>query len=109
MEDILNAEEKIRIIQEEIESIEGRIKYINNKAALSTIHINIYQEVTYVAKPTVYKKSFLTRVKEGATNGWELILSIVVGLVNIWPLILGLIGVLLFRRKIFNFISKEKK
>ncbi len=106
VEDILNAEEKIRVIQEEIESIEGRIKYINNKAALSTININIYQEVEYVSKPNVYKKPFITKVKEGFSNGWSLIVNIVIGLINIWPIILIFIIFLIFRRKIYKLVKR---
>lgn len=106
VEDILNAEEKIRVIQEEIESIEGRIKYINNKAELSTVNINIYQEVEYVSKPNLYKKPFITKVKEGLSNGWSLILNILIGLINIWPIVLFFLLFIIFRRNIVKLIKK---
>lgn len=106
VEDILNAEDKIRVIQEEIESIEGRIKYINDKALMSTVNINIYQEVEYVNTPTTYKKPFMTKIKEGFSNGWDLVLSILIGLITIWPILLLFIVFFLLRRKIFKFLKR---
>ncbi len=98
VKDILEAEDKIRVIQEEIEAIEGRLKYIQNKTALSTVTLEIYQEVAYVKAPAVYKKSFWTKLQQGFGNGWELIQDIALGLVNIWPLLL-LFGLLIASRK----------
>ncbi len=104
--DILAAEDKIRIIQEEIEAAEGRLNYLKNKTDLSTINIEIYQEVAYVKSPTVYKKPYFTKLKEGFSNGWDLIQDITIGLVSIWPILL--IGGFLFmiRKKIKLKIRK---
>ena len=98
VEDVLAAEEKIRVIQEEIESAEGRLNYIKNKAKLSTINIELYQEVAYAKTPNLYKKPYLTKLKEGFSNGWHLIQDITIGLVNIWPILL-IIGFLFIMRK----------
>jgi hypothetical protein len=106
VEDILNAEEKIRVIQEEIESIEGRLKYLNSRTALSTVNIEIYQEVAYVKAPDVYKKPFFTKVAEGFVNGWGLIQNIVVGLISIWPIVLILVFLFLMRKRIKNSLKK---
>lgn len=102
VKDILDAEEKIRVIQEEIESIEGRLKYLNNRTALSTINVELYQEVEYTKAPPTYKKSFFTKLKEGFSNGWDLILDIAVGIVNIWPIILIIVLIFLMRKRIKN-------
>ncbi len=107
VQDILDAEEKIRVIQEEIESIEGRIKYLNNQADLSTVVVDLYQEVEYVKAPDIYKKSFLTKLKEGLSNGWDLVLDIIVGLVTIWPVILIIVLFILFRKKIRNPFKRK--
>ena len=104
VKDILEAEEKIRVIQEEIESIEGRLKYLQNRTAMSTVNIEIYQEVEYVKTPTVYKKSFLTKVKEGFLNGWALIQDLLIGLVTIWPLVLIITLLFIFRKRIWRAI-----
>ncbi len=103
VKDVLEAEEKIRVIQEEIESVEGRMKYLQNKSALSTVIIEIYQKVEYVAKPDVYEKSFFARAAEGFLTGWELIQNIMIGLISIWPLLLLLLLTLfLSRRYVLN-------
>lgn len=106
VKDILDAEEKIRVIQEEIESIEGRLKFINNRTSLSTVNVEIYQEVEYEAPPSAYNKSFLTQLKDGFLNGWALILDIALGLVSIWPILLILILLLVFRKRIKFFKRK---
>ena len=100
VKDVLDAEDKIRVIQEEIESIEGRLKYLKNKTSMSTIVIDIYQEVEYVAAPGVYKKSFFSKLKEGFLNGWELIQNLAIGLVTIWPIVLILILLFVGRNRI---------
>ncbi len=98
VEDVLKAEEAIRVVQEEIESKEGRLKYLQNQIALSTINLEIYEEVEYRAEPAAYNKSFGKRILAGLGSGWELILSIFVGIAHIWPIVL-LGGLLLWQRK----------
>lgn len=106
VEDILAAEEKIRVIQEEIESVEGRLKFLNDKTALSTVNIAIYQEVDYVKPPQVYRKPFFTKLKEGFVNGWVLIQQIFIGLVTIWPILL-ILALLFFMRKRIRAVFKK--
>ncbi|MEM9824304.1 MAG: DUF4349 domain-containing protein [Bacteroidota bacterium] len=106
VKDILDAEEKIRVIQEEIESIEGRLKFLKNKTSMSTVNIEIYQKVEYVQSPAVYQKPFFVKVKEGLFNGWNLIQDILIGLINIWPILLILILVLTMRKRIWGFFKR---
>lgn len=106
VEDILAAEEKIRIIQEEIESIEGRLKYINNRTSLSTVSVDLYQEVAYVAPPPTHEKSFFNKLTDGFLNGWDLILNLAVVMVSIWPVLLILVVVFAFRKRIRIFGRK---
>lgn len=106
VKDILDAEEKIRVIQEEIESIEGRLKYINNRTALSTVNVELYQEVEYVAPPNTHEKSFFAKVKDGFVNGWSLILDLAVGLVTIWPILLIVVVLWVLRKRIGLFRRK---
>ena len=106
VKDVLEAEEKIRIIQEEIESIEGRLKYLDNKTSLSTINIEIYQTVAFVESPNVYKKPFLAKLKTGFINGWNLIQSMIIGLVTIWPIILIIMLLFIFRKRIKRALWK---
>lgn len=96
VEEVLKAEEAIRVIQEEIESREGRLNYLKNRVSLSTINLEIYQEVPYTPDRG-QRTSFWTKLKQSMSNGWTLIVSLVLGLVTIWPLLI--IGGLLFWRR----------
>jgi predicted small lipoprotein YifL len=100
VKDILETEEKLGEIQEEIEAAQGRLKYLQNRVSYSTIVIELYEEVDYQEEPVSYEKSFWIQSKEGFVQGWELISLIVVGIINIWPVVLILCGTIFwFRRK----------
>ncbi|WP_223032405.1 DUF4349 domain-containing protein [Hanstruepera marina] len=94
VEDILKTEDRLGVIQEEIEAAQGRLKYLTNKVAFSTIQIDLYETVDYVEEPKSYTKTFLDKTKEGLSNGWHFIEAFVIVLINIWPLII--IGVFTF-------------
>lgn len=108
VEDVLAAEEKIRVIQEEIESREGRLRYLKDNIEMSTIHIEMYQEVEQAEARTVYERTFLDKAKDGFVNGWNFILEILVGLINIWPILL-IVGLLtIFRKSLKRVLRREK-
>ena len=101
VEDILATEEKLRVIQEEIESAQGRLKYLSNKVSYSTIQIDLYETVAYTEEPESYSKTFLSKSKEGLSFGWSAIEGFVIGLMYLWPLvILGIIVFLLIRKRL---------
>lgn len=94
VEDILATEDKLRIIQEEIESAQGRLNYLTNKVAYSTIQIDLYETVAFKDEPSSYTKSFWSKIKEGLVFGWGLIESILVGVIYLWPIVL--LGLLIY-------------
>lgn len=103
VEDILKTEDKLRIIQEEIESAQGRLKYLTNKVSYSTIQIDLYESVEFQEEPESYSKTFLAKSKEGFASGWNFVENFILGLFYVWPLII--IGTFLFfviRRKMKN-------
>ena len=100
VEDILATEERLRIIQEEIESAQGRLKYLTSKVAFSTIQIDLYETTDYKEKPVSYNKTFLSKAKNGLSFGWDIIETLVLGLMHIWPLIIiGVIAIVFFKRQ----------
>jgi len=99
VEDILLTEDKIRIIQEEIESAQGRLKYLTSKVAYSTIQIDLYQTVEYVDEPTSYKKTFGDKSKNGLSFGWNMVEAIILFLIHVWPLLVAGILLIVFLRK----------
>lgn len=105
--EVLDAEEKIRRIQEEIESIEGRLKYINDRVAYSTVQLNFYQKTEYIAqKSTIYEKSFFTKAMEGFSNGFEMIQLLILAFINIWPIAIIAIVTISLRKTIWSGIRK---
>jgi len=106
LKDVLDAEEKIRVIQEEIEAIEGRLKYLNNQTALSTVNIDMYQKINY--NPISYEKSFFTKIIDGFMDGWKLIQMTLIGLVTIWPILLIVLAVFLGRKRIRKIFGGNK-
>ena len=99
VKDILATENELRVIQEEIEAAQGKIKYMSSRVAYSTIQVEIYETITFKEKPVTYKKGFGAKAKEGLVTGWEFIQGIAIALLYIWPIILvSIIGFVFFRR-----------
>ncbi len=90
VKDILAIEENIRVLQEEIESTVGRLKYLSDQVSYSTLNVNLYKEKEFVYKPQSQDK-FSERVKKSLSSGWNSIVSFVLWIITIWPLILVLI------------------
>ena len=100
VEDILATEEKLRIIQEEIEAAQGKLKYLTSKVAYSTIQIDLYETVDHKDKPETYAQTFWSKSKNGFSFGWDLIQQIAIGIIYIWPLLfIGFIILVILRKR----------
>ena len=108
VEDVLNAEDKIRVLQEEIEAKEGRLRYLRSQVGHSTINLTMYQKIEVQSPPVVQQNKFFKQVKRGFKNGWNFLLSILLFLINIWPLlIIG--GLIYWRREAISKRFRRKK
>ena len=96
IQDILDIEEKIRVLREEIESKEGQLKYLSDQVSYSTINLNFYE--TYEFQPSD-KPGFWNRLASSMGGGWKGLLNFLVGFAGLWPLwlILGTVGYLLYK------------
>lgn len=94
VKDILAVEEELRQVREEIEVVEGRLKYLSDKVAYSTINVNITQEFDYVP-PTANQAGFGTRILNALIGGWNGLQGFVVGLVYVWPFLI-ILGVFIW-------------
>jgi hypothetical protein len=99
VKDILEIEENIRVIEEEIESKEGRLKYLNDQVSFSTLNLNLYKEKEYIYKPQEQDK-FSERIKNSISEGWTSIVDFLLWLFSIWPFIILITGVVYIIRKI---------
>ena len=83
VDDILAIEENIRTLQEEIESQEGRLKFLDDQILYSTIDITLYKEKIIDDKPMV-KDSFFKRLVQSISNGWETFVNALLWLTTQW-------------------------
>jgi hypothetical protein len=86
VEDILKAEEHIRALQEEIESREGRLRFLQTRTSMSEITVEIYQKVILTESPTMVEKPFLTKAQEAMSTGWSFITASLLFFISCWPL-----------------------
>ncbi len=87
MEEVLQVQNEINGIQEQIESAAGRVAFLSNQSAMSTINLTFYQPMPGY-KPTDTTPSFSTRIGNAFKTGAGWIAELFVGLVSIWPLLL---------------------
>jgi hypothetical protein len=99
--EILEVEKQIGNLRSDIESIEGRLKFLNNQVSFSTLNVRIYETIS---EQTEFGKKF----KNGFQNGWENLILFFVFLVNIWPFIIIIIGIVILI-KIWRKKRKNKK
>ena len=83
VEEMLNIEKEIGNLQTEIESVEGRMKYLKDKITFSTLTITYYQKMAS-------QFGFSSKFADGIKNGWNVFLWFIIGLSNLWVFILVL-------------------
>jgi hypothetical protein len=107
VKDILEIEEKLRVIREEIESTQGRLNYLSSQVSFSTINLTITQKLDYKFRPSSDKGFFQLLIKS-LHKGWKALLQFILFVFNLWPfLIIIAVGVLVFIK--YRNRKKEKK
>ncbi len=98
--EILAVEEKARVIREEIESKEGRLKFLKDKISYSTIVVYYYKysEKNYI------KKNFFNEFIDAIIYGWDIFLSFIIGIFHFWVFIIIIIILIIAIKK---FIKKK--
>ncbi|MEP7237329.1 MAG: DUF4349 domain-containing protein [Ferruginibacter sp.] len=87
MSEVLQVQNEVDNIQQQIESAAGRVSFLNQQTAFSTINLSFYQPMEGY-KPTGEAPSFLTRLSSAFKTGGSWIAELFIGLVSIWPLVL---------------------
>jgi hypothetical protein len=100
IKDILDIEEKLGEVRETIEATESRLKTLNDEVAYATITLTLYQPLTQTV-PDAPIVSLGSRTVEAFYGGWQLLISLLLGVLNLWPLVLGagIAGWWLWRRR----------
>jgi hypothetical protein len=105
VKEILEVEQKLGQIREEIESREGRLKYLSHQVSLSTINITFYQQKTAIPKSRI---NFLNRLSSSFISGWRGLIEFLLDLVSIWPFLIIITGVVFFIYKLFKRLKRKK-
>lgn len=87
VKDLMAIQENIRALQEEMESAEGRLRYLSDQVTYSTINVYLFTEKPYVHKAP-QEVHFWEKLKTAFSNGWGGIVGSLLVVVNIWPLLL---------------------
>ena len=79
VEDALNVQRELANVRGEIEKIEGRKRFLENQASLSTIKIKLQSPTAFSANSS----GFFYQLKESIGNGFDAALSFILGLVTV--------------------------
>jgi len=102
VKEMLEIERELSNIREEIEAKQGRLNYLQNKVALSTINIEFYKQTAETGVTLSYGQKIVNALK----GGWDGVSVFFLGLLYLWPLfVLALIVILVIRR----YLKKSKK
>jgi uncharacterized protein DUF4349 len=96
--DMITVEDKIRRLQEEIESQEARLKYLSGQVEMSEIRINMY-EVTHSSYIPEKSDGFFPTLLKALHGGLKGIIVVFFWFIRLWPLWIGLIIILLITKK----------
>ena len=99
--EILETEKQIGVLRGEIESMEGRLKYLTDRVAYSTLQVTFYKEVP---DRTRLSREF----GESFRNGWDNLIAFFVLLTNLWPFILIIVGVIFGLRSLRRRKKRKK-
>lgn len=81
VEDMVAIETQLSQVRSEIESIEGRLKYLQNRVSFASLSISFYQT-------RAEGFGFWDKIGDGWSNGWDKFLGFMVWLVTLWPFML---------------------
>jgi len=104
--EILEIEEKIRGLEEEIESTTGRLKYLSDLVDYSTLDLTISKKKEFKYNP-VNRDKFSERIKLSLSKGWYGFVDFMLYVIKIWPFWILVTLIIYFWRKLKK--RKNKK
>jgi hypothetical protein len=98
VKEILEIEEKIRGLEEEIESTTGRLKYLSDLVEYSTLDLTISKIKDFKYNP-VDRDKFSERLKQSLSRGWFGFVDFLLFVIKLWPLWIFVTLIVYFWRK----------
>lgn len=96
VDEMLSIERELANVRAEIESMTGRLKYLSDKVALSTLNLEVFQTFS-----PAY--AFGQKLSKSFVDGWYAFLGFVVWLAGLWPFVL----ILVFA--VFLYVRRRRK
>ena len=92
--EVLQVEQELNTVRADIESAEGRLKYLKDKVNMSTLNLTFYET-------TSAPVGFFGQIGKSFVSGWKGFLYFILGIITSWPILLFVIVVLywLVRRR----------
>ncbi|AZA93341.1 Uncharacterised protein [Chryseobacterium nakagawai] len=84
--DMLEIQEKIRVLEDEIDVAEGRLRFIDDRVNYSTLNLSLYKEK--VRSSATSKIGFGSRFIDSLTEGWNSFVAFLLGIISFWPFFL---------------------
>jgi len=78
VEDMISIEKEMGTLRSDIESIEGRLRYLKDQVSQSTLTAEFYQR-------TGSSFSFGSKTGQALETGWKWLLAFIVGVIHFWP------------------------
>ena len=103
--EILEIEEKVRGLEEEIESTTGRLRYLSDMVDYSTLDLTISRRKDFKYNPDNRDK-FFEKLKQSLSKGWFGFIDFLLFIIRIWPFWMIVTLTLFFWRK--HIKSKKK-
>lgn len=91
--EILEVERELNNVRQEVEAMEGRLKYLQHQVSLSTVNLTVYKSVPY--KNTEGQAPFFSRLGASFVNGFHHAADFIIAIMYLWPFIV-VSGILLF-------------
>ena len=113
VEDLLRVETELQRVRENIESSQGRLKYLDNRISYSVITLNMTttKEPTLVLEEntSIFEK-FLFNFKDGVGFWGNAFLNLVLGILWMLPVIIvGILVVVFIKKKVLKKVLKKVK
>ncbi len=103
--DILEIEENLRVLQEEIESNEGRLKFLDDQVLYSTLDVYLFVPKEF-AEPEKKQETFGKMINNSLGSGWESVITFILWSIKQWP---WMIVILVFIFGLKRYLKKRKK
>jgi hypothetical protein len=87
--DIVSIEGQIANVRAEVESMEGRLKYLSNQVSFSTLNVSYYQE-------SVAGYGFGSKFIGSLKSGWFTLVDFLFWLLSVWPFVIGITALVIW-------------